>query len=261
MALPKAVLCVLGPATAETRTEEMLLRAAGFATATIPWSELATQQLGWTQLLPLLDDTAVQAWVISGKPAEFTDELLSQISLLTLALTRPAPPLTAFVLTGGGAEPAVAETLAHIKMFQGNTTFAAKLMAARLKPKPSVARPFHMAAHLDPLLGQWLEIGPEAGAVWNGFMAGVISAEVVAFGVGPRGQVPQKSVLRYPQCGIKGNWGEKAFTACAAGNEVDENSACYLRLEGCPQAIFVAGYPEESATPGATAPALYAELF
>jgi hypothetical protein len=236
--------------TAETPPEEMLLRASGFATATIFWSELTTQQRGWTQLLPVLNDTAVQAWVFSGKPAGFTDELLSQISFLTLALTRPAPPLTAFVLTGGEVEPVVADTLAHIKMFQGNASFAAKLMAARLKPQAEVPRPFHVVAHVDPLLGQWLEIGPAAPDIWQGFMAGVLDAEVIAFGVGPRGQLPQKSVLHYPQCGIKGNWGDQAFTACAAHNEIDGNTACYLRVEGCPQAIFVTAPPkEEGATP------------
>jgi len=262
MALPKALLCVLGSMTAMTPPEEVLLRASGFATATVSWRELTAQQRGWTQLLPVLDDAAVQAWVFSGKPAEFTDELLSEISFLTLALTRPAPPLTAFVFTGSGEEPVVADTLAHIKMFQGNASFAAKLMAARLKPQATLPRPFHVVAHVDPLIGQWLEIGPTANDIWQGFMAGVLNGEVIAFGVGPRGQLPQKSVLRYPQCGIKGNWGDQAFTACAARNEIDGNTACYMRVEGCPQAIFVTSPPEEDASPTIAPPQpLYVALF
>lgn len=246
MALPKALLCVLGDNPAQEAPEEVLLRATGFATATLLWRELVIQQRGWTKLLPLLEDAAVQAWVFSGNPGDFTEELLSQISMLTLALIRPAPPLTAFVLTGSGKEPAVSDLLAHIKMFQGTTSFAAKLMAARMKPQTLSPQPFHVKAHVDPLIGQWLEIGPAPEEVWDGFMAGVVDADIAAFGVGPRGKIPGKSTLHYPQYGIKGDWGDKAFTACAARNEIGEDAACYIRVEGIPRAVFITGYPEET---------------
>jgi hypothetical protein len=42
--------------------------------------------------------------------------------------------------------------------------------------------------------------------------------EVTAFGGDPRGAIPRKSTLHYPQSGIKDDWGEYAFSACAAKN-------------------------------------------
>ena len=152
------------------------------------------------------------------------------------------------MLTGSG-EPVVADTLSHVRMFHGKTTFAAKLMAMRMKPPAPSKPPLHIAAHLDPYIGQWLEIGPEAGAVWNGFMTGVIGADVVAFGIGPHGHLPKSSVLNYPQCGIRGNWGEHAFSACAARNELSDDMSCYMRVEGNPRAILAAGYPQEENDP------------
>ncbi len=250
MALPKAMLCVLGEQNSVDVPEEALLRASGFATATIHWGEVAAIQRGWTQLLPILDDTALQAWVIAGHPADFNDELLGRIGMLTLAMTRSAPPMTAFVLLGSGEEPALPEWLGHIKMFYGNTSFAPKLAAARLKPRNAPPLPFHVRAHVDPLVGQWLEVGPAVGEVWNGFMAGVVDAQVVAFGVGSRGTLPQKSALNYPQCGIKGEWGGRDFSACAAKNEIGADTACFFRVEGCPRVVFVTEYPEEAISEG-----------
>jgi hypothetical protein len=245
MALPKALLCILGNPDSVEIPEEALLRASGFATATIRWAEIAFQPRGWTQLLPILNDTAVQAWIFSGHPADVTNELLCQIGMLTLALTRPAPPITAFVLNGSGEEPALTDLLAHIRIFRGNKTFAAKLAAARMKSQLPRPLPFHARAHVDPLTGQWFEIGPAPGESWDGFMSGVVEAEVVAFGIGLRGTLPKKSTLHYPLCGIKGELGGYEFSACAAKNEIGPDSACYIKIEGCPRILFITNYPND----------------
>ncbi|MCL2340763.1 MAG: hypothetical protein FWC49_03550 [Proteobacteria bacterium] len=251
MALPKALLCLLGKGGSGTSPEEGALRAAGFATASIAWDEVAGQRNGWTQLLPILEEPAVQAWVLAGSAEDFTAEVLSRMALLTLALRRPKLPVTACVLSGGNGEPEFPDLLGHVRVFSGAAAFAARLAAMRLKP-PVLARPdFHADAHPDPLIGLWLEVGPPPGAVWRGFMAGVLAGEVTAFGVGPRGTVPQKTTLEYPQCGIQGDWGGSPFTACAARNPVDGDTACYMRVEGAPRAIFITPHPddEEQARP------------
>jgi len=259
MALPKALLCLLGKSAPETAPEEAALRAVGFATASIAWKEVTAQRNGWTQLLPILEEPAVQAWVFAGKAEDFTAEVLSYMALLTLALRRPKLPVTACVLSDGGKEPEFTDLLGHVRVFSEAPSFAARLVAMRLKP-PALSRPtFHVDAHVDPLIGLWLEVGPAQGEVWQGFMAGVLDAEVNAFGVGPRGTVPQKAALEYPQCGIKGEWGGKAFTACAAKNAIDGDAACYMRVEGAPQAIFVTTHPDDEEQ--RTWPVCYLELF
>ncbi len=216
MPLPKALLCLLENSPPENTPEEAALRAAGFATASITWKEVSARRNGWAQLIPVLEEPAVQAWVFAGRPEEFTEEVICRISLLSLALRRPTLPVTACVLSSSGEEPEFPDLLGHVRVFAANAGFAPRLAALRLKP-PSLARPdFHLRVYGDPLLGLWLEAGPPQGEVWQGFMAGVAEGEVTAFGVGPRGAVPQKTTLEYPQCGIKGTWGDRDFSACAA---------------------------------------------
>jgi hypothetical protein len=101
MALPKAVLCLLGDEPADP-TEEAVIRSTGFATFSITWKELDAVPNGWIQLLPPLDDPTVAAWAVAGRPGDFTASVRSKIALLTLGLERQAPPATAFVLTGEG---------------------------------------------------------------------------------------------------------------------------------------------------------------
>ncbi len=246
MPLPKALLCMLEKNPPAQVREELQLRSVGFAAATVPWRQVAAMRGGWMQLLPILDDPAVQAWVFVGAAEDFNAEVLSRLGLLTLGLTRPAPLLTACVLTDDGPEPELAAFLGDVRVFRKDAPFAAKLMAARLSARPLPPRPFHLAAHLDPLIGLWLEVGPPHGTEWQGFMAGITGAGVTAFGVGPRGALPQKCTLRHPLCGIQGDWGGRPFSACAARNVLDATTACYLRVDGEPGAVFVAPYPEDS---------------
>lgn len=246
MSLPKALLCVLGKRKNEPLTEEIMLNAAGFHTAVIHWTELASVQRGWIQLLPTLEDPALKAWVLSGPHEDFTDEVLGQVAMLSLAMSRPSPPMMAFVLTSGNAEPELTDLLGHVKIYKGNTTFAAKIAAARVKPQPGLKRAFHIHARLDPYIGQWFEVGPADGESWNGFTVGVVGAEVTAFGVGRRGKIPEKSTLQYPQLGIKGQLGFHEFHGCAAKNHVGSDAACFVRIEGTPRIIFITGYPDET---------------
>ena len=186
--------------------------------------------------------------------------MLNRLAMLTLALSRPSPPLTACLLTDGGPEPELPHWLGEVRVFRRDKNFAAKLMAARLKSHSLPPRPFHLAAHLDPLIGQWLEAGPAEGAQWPGFMAGALGAEITAFGVGPRGVLPRKCTLEHPLRGIRGDWGGREFSACAARNVIGDDNACFLRVEGEPEAIFIAPYPEGDGLETLNENAAYLEL-
>lgn len=245
MPLPKALLCILDANPPNDTPEERSLRAVGFAVATVPWRQIAELQYGWTQLLPVLEDPGVQAWIFCGQAAAFSPNVLSRITRLMLALQRPCPPLLACVTTDDGPEPEFPDFLGEIRVFRHDPTFAARLMAARGKGRPLPQRSFHLTAHVNPLIGSWLEVGPKPGGTWQGCMAGVLDAEVTAFGVGPRGALPQKCALHRPILGIKGNWAGRPFTAGAALNTLNANTACFLRVEGDPTAVFAANYPSE----------------
>lgn len=243
MPLPKALLCVLGDYSAHP--EESKLRQAGFATAVLHWKDLAKQTNDWMQLAEVLEDTAVQAWVIAGEPAEFTEDVLCMTTLLALSLRRKSQPGTAFVLCGKGPDPILPPVMGHVKIWQSSEPFAARLMAARFKPGTSLSVPFHIRALLNPMIGLWLEIAPADGQL-AGFTAGVLEADIRAFGVGPLGAIPNKSRLAYPVLGAKGTLKDMPFSACAAQNELTESTACYCKVDGLPRGVFLGNYLDET---------------
>lgn len=243
MPLPKALLCVLGDYSAHL--EERTLRQTGFATAVLHWKELANRTNDWMQLSEILDDTAVQAWVLAGEPAEFTEDVLCMITLLALSLRRKSRPGTAFVLCGEGPAPVLPTVMSHVKVWQSSEPFAARLMAARFKPGTKLSIPFHLRALLNPMIGLWLEIAPSDGQM-AGFTAGVLEADIPAFGVGPLEAVPNKSRLAYPILGAKGTLKNIPFSACAAKNELTESIACYCKVDGIPRGVFLGSYLAET---------------
>lgn len=245
MPLPKALLCSLGDYDA--LSEENQLRQAGFATAVLCWKDLANRNNDWMQLSGILDDPAVQAWVIAGPAAEFTGEVLCRLSLLALSLRRQGQPGTAFVLSGEGPAPDLPPLMRHAGIWRAGDPFAARLMAARFRPAAGLQLPFHARALLSPLAGLWLEIAPAEGPM-PGFTVGVLDAEIRAFGVGPTGSLPKTSRLAYPLQGIRGSLKEHAFSACAARNELTEAEACFCKVEGIPQGVFLGSYLPDAET-------------
>jgi hypothetical protein len=236
MALPKAILCILGDY--DGQHEEASLRRTGFATACIRWDELDHDN-AWMEMSAILNDQSISAWVFAGKPADYTEDVRIKSSLLLLALTRERTPATAVVFSENYSRPDMPPLLAHISLYHSLDPFAAKLMAARFREAPPPYRPFHLRAHTDPLLGLWLEAGPPESEEMDGFIFGVLEAEITAFGEGPRGALPGRCILAYPMLGIKGDMGGKRFCACAAQNRLGGGNACYGKIDGLPKGIFI----------------------
>lgn len=249
MSLPKALLCILDSVSKPEQEEEKKLREAGFATATVSWAELNKEPNAWMQLTDILNDESVCAWVISGAPDSYTTGLMSKVSLLTLALDRPSPPATAFVLRPGNASQAqklsltLPDIMRHIKIYHKEDSFAGRLAAARFQPKKTLTLPFYIKAHLSSLIGVWLELGPWPDEVWPGFMFAVTGSAIDVLGVGPEGFIPKKCCLEYPILNIEGTINETAFNGCAAKNVLTENIRGYIRLNGCPDKLIIAEYP------------------
>jgi hypothetical protein len=240
MSRPKALLCLLGDGSGAA--EENGLREAGFLVSTVRWKHFDAAPRGWMRLLPLLRDEGADAWILAGRHEDFTSVVLARAALLTLGL--PSPPVTAFVVCDGGETTVPGGFLEHVTVFRGGP-FAGRVMAERFRPKAAVPRPCRVFAHLDERLGLWLEVGPGAGEVWDGFMLGVVAAEISAFGVGPCGTPPARTVLEYPLLGIRGDIRGEVYCGCAARNVLGHGEACFLRVEGDLFGLFVAGYPTE----------------
>ena len=240
MSQPKALLCLLGDVSGAA--EEKGMREAGFLVSTVRWKHLDAVPRGWMRLLPLLRDEGADAWILAGRSEDFTSVVLARTALLTLGL--PSPPVTAFVVCDGEGTTVPGGFLEHVMVFRGGP-FAGRVMAERFRPKAAVPRFCRVFAHFDERLGLWLEVGPGAGEVWDGFMLGVVEAEVSAFGVGPCGTPPSRTVLEYPLLGIRGDIRGKVYCGCAARNVLGHGEACFLRVEDDLRGLFVAGYPDD----------------
>ncbi|MDR2302494.1 MAG: hypothetical protein LBF38_10695 [Deltaproteobacteria bacterium] len=248
MALPKALLCILGKNGSYSGEEqELSLRAVGFATATLRWSDFRPETNDWLGLSEILEDPAVAAWVIAGPPEAFSQKIISQISVLTLALDRKPGPVTAFVTKlADKSDLGLPPILSHVKVFDPLDPYAAKLMAYRFKPPENQPRPFYLKTYASPLIGLWLEVGPNESEKWSGFMLAVTKTLIDVLGVGPRGQLPQKSTVNYPMHGLEGQLGDLKFNASAAKNTLDAETSAFIRLAGPPNHLIVAPYPEEN---------------
>jgi len=240
MSRPKALLCLLGDVSGVA--EEKRLRESGFLVSTFRWKHFDAEPRGWMRLLALFRDESVDAWVLAGRHEDFTRTVRIRTALLTMGMSNP--PATAFVVCDGCEVSMTGGFLEHVSVFRGGM-FAGRLMAEHFRPKASILRPCRVFAHLDERLGLWLEVGPGAGEVWDGFMLGIVDAEISAFGVGPCGTLPARTVLEYPVLGIRGDIQGEPFLGCAARNVLTHGEACFLRVEGDLRGLFVAGYPAE----------------
>jgi len=93
-------------------------------------------------------------------------------------------------------------------------------------------------------LGQWFEAGPRDGE-WSGGMFAVAGAEIVFQGVGPKGSLPEKSILNYPIEGLKVNLGDKEYVAWAVQNELGPETSHFVKVKGAPESILFGPYSSE----------------
>lgn len=170
---------------------------------------------------------------------------LSLMALSTQAASGAGFPTA--VLTSGKA-PADAAALpgplrGALPLADATPAWQAKLVALASKPAAPDARDYRLDVYGDPSIGQWFEVGPTQGA-WKGAMFGVAGAEITFHAVGPKGRLPERTVLEYEQKGIELTLGAKKFTAWAVKNQVEAGHSYYLRVKGEPEAVLFSEYAE-----------------
>lgn len=138
--------------------------------------------------------------------------------------------------------------LADALVLEPGAAWPAKLVAAahRARSADSADR---LVVHGNEQLGQWLELAPAQGS-WQGLVFGVSGegASIDFQAVGPRGGLPEKSVLAYAQQDMQVEAGSRRFTAWALRNPVGQTDAgavsYYVRVRGCPEALLWMPYTE-----------------
>lgn len=135
----------------------------------------------------------------------------------------------------------------------GQAGWEARFVAATIKMSRYVL-PYRIDAYGDEHIGQWFEIGP-IGQTWSGLAFGVAGegAAIDFQGVGPAGQLPEKSLLLFPMQGIKISVGDSEFIAWSVNNSLDSDQSYFVRVRGLPDKFLLLPDFEHEATTDAEA--------
>jgi hypothetical protein len=220
----------------------------GFRVGGAPWVD-DLKRMEWYELgTLLLEVDKVDLWFIAGT----RNDLISTSNRYALSL------VAAIVREGRGAgfsifclvlddaiDPAAMPLLTRDFSFlsAASPDWPAKITAAFLKKTKIEPHSFRFNAVGHPIIGHWFEVGPREGE-WQGVMFGV-SAEgkITHHMVGPKGQLPEKSILEYPIIGIKAEVGGVEYTASSVQNRISSNDSYYVKIEGFPSRILFGGHP------------------
>lgn len=126
-------------------------------------------------------------------------------------------------------------------------SIGAKLIAQANLPVSTEKTEYHLDIHANPAMGVWFEVGPGSNLTWSGALFGVQGGEIDAHGVGPSGNLPEKTILEYPMKGVELKLGMNKFTAWAVQNVLNEKSSYFVRIQNTPESIVFGSYTQEDA--------------
>jgi hypothetical protein len=241
---------IAGPETkANPATAIQALQKNGMLGAGSPWVN-NNAKLAWAELLPILSDAKqTDAWVIAADAVSLKSTdiryALSLVAETTRQLRGAAFPI---VLLGIDELPQTDQLpllLRDCVVYRASdTAWAAKLVAAFFKKGGTSGQDFYFAAHGGEYFGQWIEVGPRQGA-WNGAMFGVSEgAKITHHAVGPRGTLPERTVVEYSLRDMKVAVGGVEYTAWAVKNSVGSDQSYFVKIDGTPSSVICGEHPE-----------------
>lgn len=224
------------------------LKAYGIEAGGHFWAD-DIEKAAWIGVREALVDPRVALWAILGSAEAFAAPTV-RYGLALLAITVQAVRGRGFpvaLLVSAGAAPP-ADTLptplkgAQVAALQGANP-AAKIVARLHTPSPAAAAAdYRIDVHASPTIGTWFEVGP-IEASWEGAMGGVAGpAEIIFQAVGPKGSLPERSVLSYPLKGMQLALGEKSYLAWAVQNRLDPEASYFFRVQGTADSILFGPY-------------------
>lgn len=203
----------------------------------------------WAELLPVLSDAQqTDAWIIALDRASF--ELSSvRYGLSVLAATvrerrGAAYPVVVLGIDFMPVEEQLPTWLRTGPFYSAaDASWSAKLVASFFKKNEGAVQDFRFTAYASQYTGQWFEVGPRSGQ-WNGVMFGVSGdAKITHHAVGPKGVLPERTVLEYATKDIKAKVGDTDFTVWSVQNNVTAEQSYFLKVEGCPAKVVFGGHP------------------
>ncbi len=214
-----------------------------------PWVD-NNAKFAWAEVLAILGDPKqTDAWVIAIDAASLKNQSIRYALSVVAETTRQRRGVGyPTVLLGIDDLPQsdhLPLLLRECAVYRANdTTWAAKLVAAFFKKGGSAGQEFYFAAYGGEYFGQWFEVGPRAGT-WNGAMFGVCEgAKISHHAVGPRGALPERTVVEYPLRDMRVTVGSREYTLWAVKNSVGSDQSYFVKVDGTPASIICGAHPE-----------------
>lgn len=197
------------------------------------------EKFAWMDVAEELLKSKASAWLVLPSDEELAKPAV-RYGLNALAAVVNARAGRDFPTAWWGAHDADAiPTLLRgaVKITDATPAWQAKLVALAHKTAKSTPAPYRMGMHANAQFGQWFEVGPTTGA-WNGVMFGVQGGTIDFHAVGPKGELPQKTVLNFAQKDMKLEVGGREYIAWACQNEIAPGSSYYVRVKGVPESVL-----------------------
>jgi hypothetical protein len=205
------------------------------------------EKMAWAKPRGELVHKDVMLWLILASSKNLMDPSirygLSLLALMVQAQRGLAFPMV-ILLTEGEIPPSesLPTPLKGADSFPlSDPGMAAKLVVKIHSAVKEILSDYRLDVYGNPHIGQWFEIGPQK-ATWPGVMFGVAGAEITFHAVGPKGSLPDQSVIHYPLKGLKLSLGEKEYSAWAAQNELTPETSYFVKIQGTPESLLFGPY-------------------
>ncbi len=208
-------------------------------------------KMAWTGIKDSLLDPEVGLWVIiANKDSWENKSILKGVSALASMLRARRKTALPVLILGDGFE-LLADTLPtpliSAKLLSMSApNLGVKVLALLNSPFSYAINEYYLDFHPLNELGLWMELSPSLS--WGGMILGVDSGEINFQAVGLRGTLPEKSVLEYPQQGLKIALADKKFTAWGVQNHINHENSYFARLTELPEQILFTPYTQDDET-------------
>ena len=219
------------------------LDKTGFAVTGAPWVD-APKVLAWSELAQQLKEaTGPEVWVIAARRQDLANADHRFGLAMTAALLRAdrsKPPHIVLLGLDGLPDVGGLPTLLQscLRLDGSGAGWPAKLLVATMAAASVPAEPFRLRCCAHKMFGLWLEVGPASGS-WRGATVGVAGAKISNHAVGPRGGLPDRTVLEYQLEGLELDVAGATFHAFAVQNQLTDADSYYVKVDGRPSQVLL----------------------
>lgn len=126
---------------------------------------------------------------------------------------------------------------------KSDPAWAAKIVARTFTQNAAAPPDFRITVRANSMFGQWFEVGPR-DCEWQGVMFGASEdGKITHHAVGPKGVLPERTVLEYQIQNMTANVAGNTINAWAVQNTLGPEDSYYVKVDGAPQTIVFGGHP------------------